>query len=161
MVDLVMIDKKINIPPGEKQYRTTDEFVLPIEMQALGVFPHMHLLGRDFKITAHPPEGDPFSLLWINDWDFNWQSFYQYAAPVKLVAGTRIVLEAIHDNSAENVRNPNQPPRRVVWGEQTSNEMTVAILQVVPVQETDTPKLGAALRNRMLGTIRAVKPSPP
>lgn len=155
MVDLLLVDKKIDIPPGEKSYHTQDELTLPIDMETLGVFPHMHLLGREIKITAYPPQGKPFSLLLINDWDFNWQTFYQYAEPMKLTAGTRIVLEATHDNSAGNIRNPKQPPERVVWGEETSNEMTVAILQLVPAQESEFPKLATSLRKRMLGAIVA------
>lgn len=157
MVDLLLIDKKIDIEPGDSQYRTHDEFVLPIEMEAMGVFPHMHLIGHEIKITAYPPEASAFSLLWINDWDFNWQSFYQFTSPVKLPAGTKIVMEAVHDNSAANARNPNRPPKQVVWGEETSNEMTVAIIQTVPVNEVDGAKLAPTLRNRMLGMIRAVK----
>jgi len=162
MLDLLMIDKNINIPPGEPAYRTRDEFTLPIDVEVLGIFPHMHLIGRDIKVTAHPPEGDPFSLLWIDDWDFNWQNFYQYAAPIKLTAGTRIVLDAVHDNSADNFRNPSTPPARVTWGEETTNEMTVAFLQTVPVNEGDVRQL-APLRERVLGLIRAkpaANPSP-
>ncbi len=88
MVDILLINTSIDIPPGETAYRARDEFTLPIDMEALGVFPHMHLIGRDIKITAQPPDSDePFSLVWINDWDFNWQGFYQYETPVKLPAG--------------------------------------------------------------------------
>jgi mono/diheme cytochrome c family protein len=155
MVDLLLLDKKIDIPPGERSYRTRDELTLPIDVEVRGLFPHMHLLGKQIKVTAFPPHGEPISLLRIDDWDFNWQTFYQCAEPVKLAAGTRVVLDAIHDNSAENIHNPSQPPERVVWGEETRNEMTVAFLQVVPMQEADFPKLGANLRDRMLGTIRA------
>jgi hypothetical protein len=153
MADVVLIDRKIDIPPGEKTYRTHDELTLPIDMEAFGLFPHMHLIGREIKITAHPPEGDAFSLIWINDWDFNWQNFYQYAEPVKLPAGTRITLDAVHDNSAENFRNPSNPPARVTWGEQTTNEMSAAILQLVPVNEADMPKMYEAHRRRILGGI--------
>jgi mono/diheme cytochrome c family protein len=155
MVDLLLIDKKINIPPGERSYHTRDEVTLPVTVEVLGVFPHMHLIGRDIKLTAYPPHGKPFSLVWIDDWDFNWQTYYQYAVPVKLAAGTRIVLEATHDNSADNIHNPNQPPERVVWGEETTNEMALAFLQVMPVQEADFPKLAATFRRRMMGTIKA------
>ena len=42
MVDLLMVDRNVDIPPGEAEYRTKDEFVLPIEMQLCGIFPHMH-----------------------------------------------------------------------------------------------------------------------
>ena len=157
MADVVLIDKKIDIPAGEKEYRTKDEFTLPIDMQALGLFPHMHLIGRDMKITAHPPGGEPFSLLWINDWDFNWQNFYEYAEPVKLPAGTRIVLTAIHDNSADNIRNPSNPPQRVTWGEQTANEMTAALVQFIPVNESDLPQMVEANKRRIISAIRAQK----
>ena len=155
MVDLLLIDKKIDIPPGERSYHTRDEFTLPIDMETLGVFPHMHLIGKEIKVTAYPPDGEPLSLLRIDDWDFNWQTFYQFAAPVKLAAGTRIVLDATHDNSADNIHNPSQPPERVTWGEETRNEMTVAIVQLVPMREAEFPKLAATLRRRMLGTIVA------
>jgi hypothetical protein len=155
LVDLMMIDKKIDIPPGESAYRTRDELTLPSDVELLGIFPHMHLIGREIKITAHPPEGEAYSLVWIDDWDFNWQTCYQCETPVKLAAGTKLVLEAVHDNSAENFRNPSQPPRRVVWGEQTGDEMTVALLQLAPAGAVDLPKLGA-LRGRIVGGIFAV-----
>ncbi len=154
------MDKKIDIAPGEKAFRTRDELTVPIDVEVLGLFPHMHMIGKEIKVTAHPPEGKPFALLRIDDWDFNWQTFYQCAEPVKLAAGTRIVLEATHDNSAGNFRNPNQPPQRMVWGEETSNEMTVAILQVVPAKEADFPNLLTGLRKRMLGAINAPPPAP-
>jgi mono/diheme cytochrome c family protein len=160
MVDVVLIDRKIDIPPGERAYRTKDEFTIPIGMEAFGVFPHMHMIGKDMKITAHPPAGDPFSLLWINDWDFNWQNFYQYEPPVKLTAGTRIVMEAVHDNSAENFRNPSNPPQRVTWGEQTTNEMSAAILQLVPVNASELGTMRQAHSKRILGGITAGDASP-
>ncbi|SIO58838.1 hypothetical protein SAMN05444166_5829 [Singulisphaera sp. GP187] len=156
MVDLLLIDFKIDIPPGERSYRTRAELRVPIDVEVVGSFPHMHLIGREFKLTAYPPKGEPFSLLWIDDWDFNWQVYYQYAAPVKLVAGTRVVMESVHDNSADNIHNPNQPPKRVRWGEQTTDEMSLAFLQVMPAREEDFERLGVSERGGTLGVIRAV-----
>jgi hypothetical protein len=126
-------------------------------MEARGIFPHMHLIGRDIKITAQRPgESDPLPLLWINDWDFNWQGYYQYESPVKLPAGTHIVMETIHDNSAENIRNPHNPPKRVRWGEQSTDEMSVTILQLVPTNEKDRDKLSGH-RRRVLSQVTAVE----
>jgi hypothetical protein len=160
MVDMLLINTSIDIPPGETAYRARDEFTLPVDMEALGVFPHMHLIGRDIKITARPPDSDePFSLLWIDDWDFNWQGFYQYAEPVKLPAGTQIVMETVHDNSADNIRNPNSPPKRMTWGDQTTDEMSVAILQLVPTNEEYGEKLAGHGR-RVVSEIKAVTDSP-
>jgi hypothetical protein len=155
MADLLLIDTKIDIPPGEKAYRTRAELTLPIDVELVGIFPHMHLIGRKFEVTAHPKEGEPKSLLRIDDWDFNWQTYYQYVVPAKLRAGTRIVMEAVHDNSAENEFNPNQPPRRVVWGEETTNEMSLAFLQVMPAREEEFDRLRVGGRGNKLGVIRA------
>jgi hypothetical protein len=160
MVDIMMIDRKIDIPPGEAAFRTRDEFSVPVETEVLALFPHMHMIGRDFRLTAVPPAGEPFDLIWINDWDFNWQSLYQCDPPVRLAAGTKVVLEGVHDNSAANFRNPNNPPQRVTFGEQTSNEMTAALLQLVPVHETDLSKLTEANKRRVVSGITAKAAAP-
>jgi hypothetical protein len=155
MVDIMLLDKNIDIPPGESAFRTRDEFSVPVEMEVLALFPHMHMLGRDFRITAVPPSGEPFSLIWINDWDFNWQSLYQCEPAVRLPAGTKVVLEGVHDNSVANIRNPNNPPQRVTFGEQTANEMTAALVQLVPVQESDLAKMTEANKRRIISGITA------
>jgi hypothetical protein len=158
---MLLVNTSIDIPAGERAYHARDEFTLPIDMEALGIFPHMHLIGRDIKITAQlPDQQEPFSLLWINDWDFNWQGFYQYEAPVQLPAGTHIVMETVHDNSTENIHNPNSPPKRMRWGEQTTDEMSVTILQLVPTREEDRSKL-AAHRRRVLSEVAAVPDAAP
>jgi hypothetical protein len=82
------------------------------------------------KIAAYLPDGSEKPLIWIKDWDFNWQGAYQYAKPVALPKGTRIEMEYVYDNSENNPRNPAHPPVRVKWGEQTTDEMAVAFLSV-------------------------------
>lgn len=157
LVDVGMIARDIDIPAGEPSYRTRDEFSVPVEMEVLGVFPHMHMIGRDIKLVAQPPTGEAFNILWIDDWDFNWQSQYQCDPPVRLPAGTKVVLEGIHDNSADNFRNPNHPPKRVRAGEQTTDEMSAALLQLVPVHEADRDKMIEANKRRVVSGITATR----
>src|SRR5712691_4707448 len=73
MVDIFLEDLRIHIPPGEKAYRTRDSMVLPVEVDVFGVYPHMHRLGKEVKVTARVLDGSEKTLLWINDWNFNWQ----------------------------------------------------------------------------------------
>jgi hypothetical protein len=87
------------------------------------IMPHMHMLGRDIKVTMTPPEGKPSLLFHIKDWDYNWQETYYFKQPLSLKAGTKLELEAVFDNSAKNPHNPFDPPRAVTFGEQTTNEM--------------------------------------
>jgi hypothetical protein len=133
LLDLTLFDVNINIPAGEKAYRTHDRKVVPVESDVMTVFPHMHMLGRSMTITAHHPNGGLQTLLEINDWDYNWQDLYQFATPVRLPAGTVITMDAVHDNSADNPQNPRHPPARVKWGEQSENEMSTAFLSMSPV----------------------------
>jgi hypothetical protein len=92
----------------------------------------MHLLGRTAKATATLPDGTIRPLLSVPDWDFNWQGYYLYAKPVRLPAGTRVDCEWTFDNSADNPANPSRPPRRVRFGEQTTDEMGALVLDVIP-----------------------------
>jgi hypothetical protein len=157
MVDIALIYKKIDIPPGEREYQCRDEFTVPADTDLYGLFPHMHLLGREFKLTAQMPSGEELTLLWIKDWDFNWQSDYQFEKPVRLPAGTKIVMQTVHDNSVENIRNPNRPPRRVKWGEQTTDEMAVVLVQLVPVVESDLDRFRSTQKGRLIGGIIAAE----
>ncbi len=91
----------------------------------------MHNLGKSFKVTAVDPSGTKTApLVWIKDWDFNWQGAYHFVRPIRLPKGSRIKVEAVYDNSAENTKNPNSPPKDVTWGEQTSDEMCLCSVQV-------------------------------
>jgi hypothetical protein len=101
-------------------------------VEVFGIFPHMHLIGKEVKVTALLPDGKETSLLQIDDWDFNWQGYYEYAEPVALPKGTQVLMECVHDNSASNTNNPNQPPKRIIYGEETANEMAIVLLHAFP-----------------------------
>jgi hypothetical protein len=93
------------------------------------IMPHMHLLGRQIKVTLKRANGSPVQLLLnIEDWDYNWQETYFLKAPLKLRAGDTLEIEAVYDNSDKNPNNPNHPPRAVTFGQQSTNEMCFAFL---------------------------------
>jgi hypothetical protein len=126
-----LINQTFTIPPGDPNYRVTASLgiPLPVPVHLWLIAPHMHLLGRKMTVTATQASGSQ-CLININDWDFNWQGQYRYAQPIALPVGTRLSLEAFYDNSANNFRNPNDPPKAVSWGEQTTDEMCIAFLGV-------------------------------
>jgi len=125
-------DRKLDIPPGERNFIVTDEFTLPVDVQVLAIYPHAHYLAKDMQAFATLPDGTKKSLIHIAKWDLNWQAVYRYDSPVELPAGTVISMRYSYDNSAENVRNPNNPPKRVVGGNRSSDEMAHLWLQVLP-----------------------------
>ena len=115
---------------SESHYVVKTGITIPQDVEVLAITPHAHYLGKDMKIDAHLPDGSVTHMIWIKDWDFNWQGQYRYSTPVKLPKGTRVELEYTYDNSAANPRNPSNPPVAVHWGEQTTNEMAVAFMSV-------------------------------
>jgi tetratricopeptide (TPR) repeat protein/mono/diheme cytochrome c family protein len=125
-------DQKLDIPPGEKNFVVTDEFTMPEDVELLAIYPHAHYVGKDLEALATFPDGTKKSLIHIPDWDLNWQAVYRYESPVELPAGTVVSMRYRYDNSDENIRNPNIPPKRVVGGNRASDEMAHLWLQVLP-----------------------------
>lgn len=138
--------KGINIPAGEKNYVIEDSYVLPVDARAFGVGAHAHYLGKSLTMTATLPSGEERTLLSIPDWDFAWQEQYMFEDYVDLPKGTKLHVRITYDNSADNPRNPSNPPQRVPFGEQSTNEMGSVNLAVVAKDEADFPTLQANYR---------------
>jgi hypothetical protein len=136
----------IEVPPGKTRYRTGSSVTLPVDLTLSSVFPHMHLIGKEMKITATLPDKSTKPLIWIKDWNFYWQDSYVYQEPVHLPKGTRIDVEAYYDNSAQNPFNPSSPPKRVLFGNDTTDEMCFALFQGV----ADEPGAGRRLGMSMM-----------
>jgi mono/diheme cytochrome c family protein len=145
----------IDIPPGEKNYVIDDALTVPADMRALFVGAHAHYLAREMKATATLPDGTTQPLLWIQDWDFNWQDRYFYKSPVILPKGTRIDVHLRYDNSADNPRNPHPTePVRVKWGEQSFDEMGSVMLAMQALRKEDEPDIQRVLAERVRTTIQ-------
>jgi peroxiredoxin len=111
------------IPAGADNYKVKGDMWIAQDSTLHIVTPHMHLLGKSIKVTMTPPGGTATTLVDIAEWDYNWQETYFFKEPVKVKAGTRFSVEAVYDNSAKNPNNPSTPPKLVLLGEQTTNEM--------------------------------------
>jgi mono/diheme cytochrome c family protein len=129
----------LDIPAGQKTYTIESSATMPVDVRIFAANPHAHYLGKEIKATATLPDGTTRGLLWIQDWDFNWQDGYNYKEPVVLPKGTRIDVRIVYDNSADNPRNPSNPPKRVWWGEQSTDEMGSVGFLLMPVRREDVP----------------------
>lgn len=130
LLTLPLLNTSFVIPPNDPRHRVTASFTIPpfVNVHALAIAPHMHLLGREMLVKATLPNGREQCLIHIDDWDFHWQGQYFYKEPVALPAGTQLELTAYYDNSANNPNNPNNPPKEVRWGEATADEMCIAFI---------------------------------
>jgi peroxiredoxin len=118
----------LGIPAGDAHYAVKGKIVVEEDCTLHSVMHHMHMLGKSAKIVVEPPDGKPFTLLEIKDWDYNWQETYWLKEPIGLKKGTKLSVEAVYDNSDKNLLNPFSPPKFVTFGEQTDNEMCFVFL---------------------------------
>jgi peroxiredoxin/cytochrome c553 len=120
---MVLPGRFLFIPPGRERFRVMGELEVLQECKLYSVMPHMHMLGREVKVTLTPPGGKPMTLVAIKDWEYNWQETYFLKEPITIKPGTRLAVEAFYDNSDKNPNNPFNPPHWVKFGEQTTDEM--------------------------------------
>ena len=110
------------IPAGAADHVVTAEMTIAADITLRRMLPHTHLRGKSWEYTATYPDGRTEILLKVPKYDFNWQTDYVFAEPLKLPKGTKIRAVAHYDNSASNKSNPD-PGVPVKWGDQTWEEM--------------------------------------
>ena len=123
-----LANTKISIPPGAARHPETASVTLPATATLLSFLPHMHVRGQAARYAAVLPDGTRRTLLDVPAYDFNWQLQYQFAEPLTLPRGTRLIYTAWYDNSPANPANPD-PTKTVLWGPQTFDEMMLGYVE--------------------------------
>jgi hypothetical protein len=124
-----LVDTRKPIPAGAASLETTGELTFEQDADLVWFMPHMHLRGKDMTYRLIHPDGREQTVLQAN-FNFNWQLGYELAKPIKVTKGTRMIVTAHHDNSANNRSNP-APNVIVRWGEMTNEEMMLPWFGVV------------------------------
>jgi hypothetical protein len=153
--DIPLGSNQIDIPAGEHRYKVTDHFTLPVDVDAIAINPHAHYICKEMLGYAVLPDGSRKVLIHIPEWNFDWQQQYAFATPIRLPEGTRVEMEFTYDNSVANPRNPNHPPKRVMLGPGSNDEMAGLHIEVVPVDESDSEELAQALWGKMMRQLGA------
>ncbi len=133
------IDPPFFIRANEEK-KFTLEVTNPNEDQSiLYVWPHMHLIGKEFKAYVTTPAGDTIKLVYIPRWDFRWQEIYRFRQLVKVAKGSVIHMECVYDNTPANPFNPNTPPKNIFsrGDMKTTDEMMTLMMIFLPYREGD------------------------
>ena len=64
--------------------------------------PHAHLRGKDFQYAIVYPDGREETVLTVPKYSFHWQLAYDLDTPLRLPAGSKLVVTAHYDNSLKN-----------------------------------------------------------
>jgi hypothetical protein len=127
-----IVNRQIRVPAGEPDYHATAVWAADRDIVALAVSPHMHLLGTSVRITASLPGGAARDLVWVNRYDFRWQTSYVFQEPIPMPKGTTITAEAHFDNTYQNLNLHHAVPLRdAKWGTNLEDEMLAVFLDYI------------------------------
>ena len=116
--------ESFTIPAGEEAHEEGMSFTWRQDygtFHVQGVFPHMHLLGSAFTMSA----GDD-CMVDATPWDFHNQLTSMFTQEVVIDAGDQVDLTCTWDNSAASPYQYNDPPEDVKFGEESNAEMCYA-----------------------------------
>jgi hypothetical protein len=113
---------QLRIPPGASNHRVDCQIEFNQDVHITALFPHTHLRGKSWEYRLTYPDGREEVVLSVPQYDFNWQTYYQFAKPLAVPKGSKLLAIAHYDNSANNKANPD-PTLEVRWGDQTWEEM--------------------------------------
>ena len=139
-----LVDARKPIPAGENNWETKGELTFNQDAELVWFMPHMHLRGKDMSFRLIYPNGREETVLNAK-FNFHWQLGYEVEEPIKVTKGTRMIVTAHHDNSANNPLNP-APDQDAAWGEMTSQEMMLPWFGVVVDHSAAQPEKIASYR---------------
>jgi hypothetical protein len=136
-----LADFRFEIPPLAPAWPVRAARTFAEDAIGVGLFVHMHLRGRDMRISASAPGGAEETLLCVPNYSFDWQTGYPWTFGERRFAkGTRIEALAHFDNSRFNPFNPD-PAKAVRFGQETYDEMMYGFVFYVDAHE----RLGLAI----------------
>jgi hypothetical protein len=97
----------------------------------LRITPHMHLLGQGMKVVLNAGTPQAQTLLNVTNYNFDYQRSYSLPKAVPTKPGDTVQVTCTY-NPALRQQLPQLrklPPRYVTWGDGSSDEMCLAILQ--------------------------------
>lgn len=121
------------------QYKTFYETSTAVnfDQSLIALQPHMHLLGKSFKVMLANAPNDSTNMVYIPEWNFNWQLAYYLPKILKISAGATFYGTGVYDNTTNNPNNPNNPPIDVGAGESTLEEMMSCRFYMMKYQPGD------------------------
>jgi hypothetical protein len=121
---------------GKPVAGTTQDCDHPVDQAATiyAVAGHMHLLGRSIKIELNPGTPAARTLLDVPAFNFDDQAIHPLATPLAVKAGDTLRVTCSHDAGLRKLlpQLRTLPPRYVVWGDGTSDEMCLGLVILSP-----------------------------
>ena len=131
----------IEIRASQKDQATEQSYELPVEVDALSIYPQANHLCKEMTVKARLPDGREKWLLEIKSWDLDWQEEYRYAQPINLPKGSAITLRSTYGNPASMNKGSNRARQQVGYAALPTNEAAGLLIQVLPANPDELETL--------------------
>lgn len=128
------------IPAGAERHKVTAVWKPAVDVTLHSLLPHMHYRGAAMEYKAIYPDGKSEVLLNVPNYSFSWQMSYEPKNPIRIPAGSTILVTGYFDNSAKNKYNPD-PSKVVRYGEPTYDEMMMGFVDYVAEKPAQLAKI--------------------
>jgi hypothetical protein len=128
----------IEIQPNDPNSPASANYEFDRDVVLYEMGPHMHYRGKEVSYEVKYPGGKSEMILNVPNYDFNWQTMYRFDKPMRLPAGSELIVNGAFDNSVRNPRNPD-PSKPVYFGDQSWDEMFVGYIGYTYVKPDDKP----------------------
>jgi hypothetical protein len=79
---------------------STAPLILPETITAIAITPRDMPNGSSMEVTAYKPDGEVEHLIWLRNYREEWTRTYWFRDPVRLPAGTKVVVDAMAPGAA-------------------------------------------------------------
>jgi hypothetical protein len=111
------VDLDLNLPPGAQSVSVSSESTANQAYKIHGVFPHMHLAGRQMRVDRIRG-ADTSCIVDVPRWSFHWQEFHFYDQPIDVRPGDVARITCTYDTTGRT--------KTTTFGEGTEDEMCLA-----------------------------------
>jgi hypothetical protein len=126
----------LDLPAGETMIRSDGYALMRENLRMLSFLPHFHIRGQRSCTELIYPDTGEIEPLNCFDYDFNWQTVYQYENDVQPLIPKGTIFHTIyyHDNSTASRINPD-PRNWAGFGQRTVDEMAIAMGEVMQLSD--------------------------
>ena len=117
------------VPVSAEYYPLKSSFTTQSDTEAIAIRPRVNPLVVSLQATAYRPDGSEEVLIWTRRYQFDWEPTYYFRQPVALPKGTRVDVIAYFDNSEDNQKNPNDPPKPLRWSELSTDPLCALLIR--------------------------------
>jgi hypothetical protein len=108
--------EELTIPADTWSFRSSTSWTAPNDFTLHAIVPYLSDFGTDFKASLKSPDGSETPLIWIHDYDVNWQISYVLREPIAVRSGSRVEIQTEFDNFETNPRARKGVPAKARYG---------------------------------------------